>query len=76
MRGRSLVIPQDAVVSDSEAENSKALEQIPAYLKVETPLSKEVFHKSGVRNLQEQTQPRAEGSTGLIRPMRSPTEIL
>lgn len=42
MRGYRLVVPRDAMASNSEPENRQALEQMRIYLKAETPLSKEV----------------------------------
>lgn len=42
MRGYGLIVPKDALASNSEAENSQALEQMRTYLKAATPSSKEL----------------------------------
>ncbi|MDB6136104.1 MAG: isochorismatase hydrolase [Verrucomicrobiales bacterium] len=42
MRGYELIVPWDALASNSETENSQALEQMRTYLKAETPSSKEL----------------------------------
>ncbi|RYD38090.1 MAG: cysteine hydrolase [Verrucomicrobiaceae bacterium] len=61
MRGYELIVPGDAVASNSEVENSQALEQMRTYLEAAIPSSKELsFEKllSGKgRNEAEESAP-------------------
>lgn len=45
MRGYELIVPRDTVASNSETENSQALEQMRIYLKAAIPFSKELSFK-------------------------------